>query len=204
LLSRNQEADNKIIELHDDHDSEAIMCMLRHLYGMDYGDLGNPSIEPIRETAANLHLSVFMLGDKYDITSLRAAAAELFDETLKEESRKAYVCDPTIYAISKLTIEGERREAMERYPELEDLETRRTVLDKHEQLRLKMVEAHDQGVRIPSAQYPPKKVEKYLKSQLKALAAQVFLPGQDSAKRTKEGTKYVSNAWLFWTVFRPI
>jgi hypothetical protein len=45
---------------------------------------------------------------------------------------------------------------MERYPELEDPETRRTVLDKHEQLRLEMVEAHDQGVQIPSAQYPPK------------------------------------------------
>jgi hypothetical protein len=75
---------------------------------------------------------------------------------------------------------------MERYPELEDPETRRTVLDKHEQLRLEMVEAHDQGVQIPSAQYPPKKAEKFLKLQLKALAAQVFLPGQDSAERTKE------------------
>jgi hypothetical protein len=47
-----------------------------------------------------------------------------------------------------------------------------------------MVEACDQGVQIPSAQYPPKKVEKYLKLQLKSLAAQALLPGQGSAERT--------------------
>jgi hypothetical protein len=73
---------------------------------------------------------------------------------------------------------------LETYPEFEDPEACRAVLDKYEQLRLELVEARDQGIQIPSAQYPPKKVEKFLELQLKALAAQVFLPGQDSAKRT--------------------
>jgi hypothetical protein len=69
---------------------------------------------------------------------------------------------------------------LETYPELKDPEACRAVLDKYEQLRLEMVEACDQGVQIPSAQYPPKKVEKFLRLQLKSLAAQALLPGQDS------------------------
>jgi hypothetical protein len=73
---------------------------------------------------------------------------------------------------------------LETYPELKDPEACRAVLDKYEQLRLEMVEACDQGVQIPSAQYPPKKVEKFLRLQLKSLAAQALLPGQDSAERT--------------------
>jgi hypothetical protein len=98
LLSRIQEADKKIIELHDDDNSEAIIPMLKHIYGLSYE---NQELTIEDNSAAILHLAVFMLGDKYDISSLRAAAAKLFNQILVEESQTV-LGDGIIYAISKL------------------------------------------------------------------------------------------------------
>ena len=82
-------------------------------------------------------------------------------------------------------IEEERAEALEKYPDLEDPEIRRRAMDDFEQLRVEFVEALNQGIQIGSAQLPPKQFEKFLQTRLKALAAEVFLPGSDSAERKK-------------------
>jgi hypothetical protein len=58
------------------------MAMLKHLYGLDYEDqdLGDDDAH-----TPGLHLCVFMLGDKYDISSLRDHAAQYFEQFLQEE-----------------------------------------------------------------------------------------------------------------------
>lgn len=91
----------------------------------------------------------------------------------------------TLAKASEFPIEEERAEALEKYPDLEHPDVRRRAIDDFEQLRVELVEARDQGVQIPSAQYPPKQLEKFLQSRLKALAAEAFLPDSDSAERTK-------------------
>jgi len=80
------------------------MAMLKHLYGITYGsrELGNSIIKPDTENAAEIHLSVFMLGNKYDVSSLRNTAGQLFSDFLEEESEKGWFCDETILVISKL------------------------------------------------------------------------------------------------------
>jgi hypothetical protein len=103
LLSRIQEADKKIIELHDDDNSEAIIPMLKHIYGLSYE---NQELTIEDNSAAILHLAVFMLGDKYDISSLRAAAAKLFNQILVEESQRCLVMESSMpsrsYSVPKL------------------------------------------------------------------------------------------------------
>lgn len=94
-------------------------------------------------------------------------------------------CQDTLAEASEFSIEEERAEALEKYPELEDPDNRRRAIDDFEQLRVELVEARDQGVQITSAQYPPKQLGKFLQSRLKALAAEAFLPDSDSAERTK-------------------
>lgn len=94
-------------------------------------------------------------------------------------------CQDTLAKASVFTIEDETTEALEKYPDLEDTEVRRRAMDNFEQLRVEFVEARDQGVRIGSAQYPPKQVEKFLQSRLKALAAEAFLSGSDGEERKK-------------------
>jgi len=99
LLSNNQEADKKTIELHGDDDHEAVMAMLRHLYGSSYKEQETWVLDHDR---ANAHLSVFMLGDKYDIKSLRDQAAECFNDVLEEDKRADCLYDETVDAIQKL------------------------------------------------------------------------------------------------------
>ena len=94
-------------------------------------------------------------------------------------------CQDTLAKALEFLIEEERAEALEKYPDLDDPEIRRRAIDDFEQLRVEMVEALDQGVQIGSAQFPPKQFEKVLQSRLKALAAEVFLPGSDFAERKK-------------------
>jgi hypothetical protein len=88
-----------VIELHDDANPEAIVAMLRHLYGSDYEDqdLGEDETH-----LAALHLWVFMLGDKYDISSLRDNAVVRFDAFISWEERSDYYFPTTIHAIQKL------------------------------------------------------------------------------------------------------
>jgi len=80
------------------------MAMLKHLYGITYGSRGpsNSIIKPDTDNTAEIHLSVFVLGNKYDISSLRNTAGQLFSDFLEEESKKGWFCDETILAISKL------------------------------------------------------------------------------------------------------
>ena len=80
------------------------MVMLKHLYGMTYGsqELDNWCAEADIDLTALFHLSVFMLGDKYDIDSLRTAAAQCFNKVLEEERSDKYFTDDTVYAIQKL------------------------------------------------------------------------------------------------------
>jgi hypothetical protein len=75
------------------------MAMLKHLYGSDYRDQ-----DPYDDGAhpPGLHLSVFMLGDKYDISSLRDDAAQCFTDFIQEEELSDYYFPETIYAIQKL------------------------------------------------------------------------------------------------------
>lgn len=96
-----QEADKKVIELHGDDNSEAIMAMLKHLYGLNYEtqDIGDASDDI---DIAGLHVSVFMLGDKYDISSLRDEALERFRKYLEEERESDCLYNNTIFAIQKL------------------------------------------------------------------------------------------------------
>lgn len=75
------------------------MAMLRHLYGSSYRE---QDIWVSDEDVAGYHLSVFMLGDKYDIKSLRDQAAERFIDTLEEDKRVDCLYDETIDAIQKV------------------------------------------------------------------------------------------------------
>ncbi|KAH0349641.1 hypothetical protein KCU83_g5408, partial [Aureobasidium melanogenum] len=93
------EANKKVIELHDDASSDAIMAMLRHLYGLRYLE---QELELDERRIPGFHLTVFMLGDKYDIKTLRSDAAELFGDSLQmeeENSENSGFWDETIYAI---------------------------------------------------------------------------------------------------------
>jgi hypothetical protein len=48
-----------------------------------------------------------------------------------------------------------------------------------------MAEAQEQGVKMPSAQFPPQEVEKFLQTKLKAVAASAFLPDAATSEYTK-------------------
>lgn len=90
-------------------------------------------------------------------------------------------CQDTLAKTEMLTIEEERAEALEKYPDLKYLDVCRTTVDNYDHRRLELVEAVEQGVKIPSPQFPPKKLEKYLHLRLKAITANIFLPGGDTA-----------------------
>jgi hypothetical protein len=80
--------------------------MLRHLYGSRYkddelDDLFKES-KPMASHIAGSHLSVFMLGDKYDIDSLRYDAAKRFEDLLDLEAKSGSFFDGTIQAIQRL------------------------------------------------------------------------------------------------------
>jgi hypothetical protein len=74
------------------------MAMLRHLYGSNY----SKQEEFSDDAMAEFHLSVFILGDKYDINSLRDEAYDCFVGFLVEERQSEEFFDQTIYAIQKL------------------------------------------------------------------------------------------------------
>lgn len=98
-LTSVQEANKKVVELHDDANPDAIMAMLKHLYGSDY-----KKQDWVEHEAHNIevHLSVFILGDKYDISSLRVQAAALFKRFMDTECEHESYYAQTIYAIQKL------------------------------------------------------------------------------------------------------
>jgi hypothetical protein len=95
-------------------------------------------------------------------------------------------CQDTLAKTEKLTIEEERSEALESYPDLKDLDTCRAVVDEYGHRRKELAEAVEQGVKIPSAQFPPRELEKYLQLQLKANTAHLFLPGGDTPERMEK------------------
>lgn len=100
LLTILKEANKKVVGLHDDDaSSEAIMAMLRHLYGLRYED---QEIDVEGWHFPGLHLAVFTLGYKYDIESLRYEAAERFEDYLEGEIAEGTFYEETIHAIQKL------------------------------------------------------------------------------------------------------
>lgn len=95
-----QEANKGVIELHDEDASpNAIMAMLRHLYGSRYEE---QKIQLVAQEIAEFHLMLFILGDKYDIKTLREDAKARFEKFLKAELADDEFYDETIYAIQKL------------------------------------------------------------------------------------------------------
>ncbi|CAD0101179.1 unnamed protein product [Aureobasidium mustum] len=78
---------------------DAIMAMLRHLYGSKYENQ-KIYIEP--NSTAEFHLAIFMLGDKYDIESLREEAADLFMTFLQDEVQDFELYNGNLHAIQKL------------------------------------------------------------------------------------------------------
>ncbi|THW83658.1 hypothetical protein D6D15_09431 [Aureobasidium pullulans] len=98
LLGNFSEAKKKVVELHDDTGPDAITAMLKHLYGMSY----ETQIEPCEEVDfAELHHHVYLLGDKYDIESLRVQAAKKMRNFLSLEIRTG-LYDKTISTIQKI------------------------------------------------------------------------------------------------------
>ncbi|THZ66473.1 hypothetical protein D6C85_08102 [Aureobasidium pullulans] len=90
------EANKKIIELHDDTDPEAMMYMLKYLYDMAYPrdlELGISTM---------IHLEIYILGDKYDIKSLRDEAAAHIMYLLQEQYYAGEFSNASIFTIQKL------------------------------------------------------------------------------------------------------
>ncbi|THY07979.1 hypothetical protein D6D01_09704 [Aureobasidium pullulans] len=82
LLGNFSEAKKKVIELYDDVVPSAMIAMLKHLYGVSY----ETQLEPCEEDyIAELHHHVYLLGDKYDIESLRIQAAKEMRTFLSKE-----------------------------------------------------------------------------------------------------------------------
>ncbi|KAI4731272.1 hypothetical protein E4T49_00901 [Aureobasidium sp. EXF-10728] len=99
FLGAFSEANQKIVELYDNVSSDAIMAMLKHLYGMDYKD---QSIHHDFRGISQVHLEVFVLGDKYDVDSLRKQAADRFMKFLTGEAEDGSFYDETIHVIQRL------------------------------------------------------------------------------------------------------
>ncbi|KEQ74591.1 hypothetical protein M436DRAFT_72001 [Aureobasidium namibiae CBS 147.97] len=93
------EANKKVIELHDDVGSGAVMTMLKHIYGSNYKE---QYLDEDDDATVEMHHAVFILGDKYDISSLREEAAARFEKFLAKESRDGEYYDATILTIQKL------------------------------------------------------------------------------------------------------
>lgn len=94
-----QEAKKKVIELHDDTGPDAITAMLKHLYGMSY----ETQIEPCEEDDfAALHYHVYLLGDKYDIESLRIQAAKKMRTFPSDEFKVLEIYHNTISTIQRI------------------------------------------------------------------------------------------------------
>lgn len=72
--------------------------MLEHLYGTVYEEWDE--IDSFRTT--EFQLSMFVLGNKYDIDSLRSQAAGRFCNYLQHELRDCSLNGHSIYAIQKL------------------------------------------------------------------------------------------------------
>jgi hypothetical protein len=94
-----------MIELHNDDNPEAVMAMLRHIYGSNYKNQDFHKDADLPHTA-ELHLGVFILGDKYDISSLSSEAAVCFNTFLVQEFLGDWYYKETIYAIRKLVGPG--------------------------------------------------------------------------------------------------
>jgi hypothetical protein len=71
------------------------MAMLRHIYGSNYR-YQNIHEDGDYAHTAKLHLGVFILGDKYDVSSLRSEAASCFRDFLVQESLEWLYYDETI------------------------------------------------------------------------------------------------------------
>ena len=95
-------------------------------------------------------------------------------------------CQDTLTRTEEFTFEEERAEALEKYPDLKDIDVCRTIVDDYNHRTAELVEAREQGVKIPSAQFPPKQLEKYLQLRLKAIHANMFLPYENTAQNRKK------------------
>lgn len=71
-----QESDEREITLHDD-DSAAFLVALKYIYSGDYARCFETSSDDLR-----IHVNVFTIADKYDISGLGLAATNCFTESL--------------------------------------------------------------------------------------------------------------------------
>ncbi|THW99597.1 hypothetical protein D6D13_10040 [Aureobasidium pullulans] len=74
------EAKKKVVELHDDTGPDAIMAMLKHIYGLH---LGNTFPEWRDGDGIGCYLEVYAIGDKYDVESLREQVTPMIREELE-------------------------------------------------------------------------------------------------------------------------
>ncbi|KAG9855012.1 hypothetical protein KCU98_g3851, partial [Aureobasidium melanogenum] len=89
-------------------------------------------------------------------------------------------CQDTLAKILLITTKEEKAEALEDYPDLEDLDVCRRTINEHAKLSKMLAEREEQGIETSSKDF-----KEFLNSALKALAASVFLPGGDNVERRK-------------------
>lgn len=89
-------------------------------------------------------------------------------------------CQDTLAKLSLIPFEEEKAEALEKYPDLEDLEMCRTAINEFTKLHTMLTEKEEQGLKTSS-----RDLERCLIAGLKSIAAQAFLPGGDQVERRK-------------------
>ena len=90
-------------------------------------------------------------------------------------------CQDTLAKVSLIPYEQEKSEALEKYPDLKDLDACHTAINEYNKLYDVLVEQEKQGIKLSA-----KGLEGFLSSRLKALAAQAFLPGADQVEHRKK------------------
>jgi hypothetical protein len=84
------------------------MFMLEYIYGKNYKTRMTkcgPSASRLEPGYPNLlldHVEIFILGDKYDISSLSAVAADRFEDCVEYELASINQSDPVVFVIQKL------------------------------------------------------------------------------------------------------
>ena len=109
------EARQDVIELHDD-DPGAVEVMLRHIYGYQYFDILNN----FKQATIPLHMSVFVVAQKYLLPKLEAAAFKVIEMRVRRVeipfNQKSVLDSSTM--VDALKLLSEHREHDERFGKL--------------------------------------------------------------------------------------
>ncbi|CAD0101178.1 unnamed protein product [Aureobasidium mustum] len=90
-------------------------------------------------------------------------------------------CQDTLAKVSLIPYKEEKSEALEKYPDLKDLDACRTTISEYNKLLDVLAEKEKQGTKLSAKDF-----EGILSSGLKSIAAQAFLPGADQVERRKK------------------